>query len=75
MKRRLGSACGKYMGLALCAALLVAGPVAAEEAEAEAMKEAEAQTAPSPVRLDPDKLAGVGLSAGEPFVAPEFWVE
>jgi uncharacterized cupin superfamily protein len=63
------------MGLALCAALLVAGPVAAEEGKGEAMKEAEARTAPSPVRMDPDKLAGVDLPAGEPFVAPEAVLE
>jgi uncharacterized cupin superfamily protein len=71
MKRRLGSACGGYMGLALCAALLVAGPVAAEEDRGEGMKEVKVQTAPSPVRLNPDKLAGVDLTAGEPFIAPE----
>jgi uncharacterized cupin superfamily protein len=59
------------MGLALCVTLLVAGPVAAEEDGGEAMKEVKAQTAPSPVRLNPDKLAGVDLPAGEPFVAPE----
>jgi uncharacterized cupin superfamily protein len=35
------------------------------------MKEVKVQTAPSPVRMDPDKLAGVDLSAGEPFVPPE----
>ena len=72
MKRRLGSACGRYVGLALCAALLmIAGPVAAEEGKGEAMKEAVDKTAPSPVRMDPDKLAGVDLPAGEPFVPPE----
>ena len=59
------------MGLALCAALLVAGPVAAEEDKGEAIKEAKVQTAPSPVRMNPDKLAGVGLPSGEPFIAPE----
>jgi uncharacterized cupin superfamily protein len=59
------------MGLALCAALLVAGPVAAEEGTGAAMKEVKAQTAPSPVRMSPDKLAGVDLPAGEPFIAPE----
>ncbi len=51
------------MGLALCAALLVTGPVAAEEGRGEAMKEAEVQIAPSPVRMNPDKLAGVDLPA------------
>ena len=75
MKRLLGSACGKSIGLALCAALLVAGPVAAEEGKGEAMKEVEVQTAPSPVRMDPDKLAGVDLPAGEPFIAPEAILE
>jgi uncharacterized cupin superfamily protein len=63
------------MGLALCAALLVAGPVAAEEGKGEAMKEAEVKSAPSPVRMDPDKLAGVGLPAGEPFIEPEAILE
>jgi uncharacterized cupin superfamily protein len=71
MKRLFGSACGKSMKLALCATLLVAGPVAAEEGKGEAMKEVKVQTAPSPVRMNPDKLAGVGLPAGEPFIAPE----
>ncbi len=75
MKRRLGSACGKSMGLALCAALLVAGPVAAEEGRGEALKKVEVQTAPSPVRMDPDKLAGVDLPAEEPFIAPEAVLE
>ncbi len=59
------------MGLALCAALLVAGCNAAEEGKGEVMKEAKAQTAPSPVRLNPDKLAGVDLPAGEAVIAPE----
>ncbi len=71
MKRRIGSTCERYMRLALCAALLAAGPVAADEGEGEAMEEVKVPTAPSPVRLNPDKLAGVDLSAGEPFVAPE----
>ena len=75
MKRRLGSTRARYMGLALCAALLVTGPVAAEEGKGEAMKEVKAQTAPSPVRLNPDKLAGVDLPAGEPFIAPEAVLE
>ncbi len=35
------------------------------------MKEVKAQTAPSPVRMNPDKLAGIDLPAGEPFIAPE----
>jgi uncharacterized cupin superfamily protein len=75
MKRRFGSARARYMGLALCAALLVAGPVAAEEGKGEAMKEVKVQTAPSPVRLDRDKIAGVDLPAGELFVPPELILE
>ena len=75
MKRRLGSARARYMGLALCAALLVAGPVAAEESKKEATKEVKVQTAPSPVRMNPDKLAGVDLPAEEPFIAPEAVLE
>jgi len=77
MKRRLGSACGKSMGLALCAALLGAGcqHVAAEEGRGEAIKEVKAPTAPSPVRLSPDKIAGVDLPAGEPFIPPELILE
>ena len=73
MKRRLGCACAISMGLALCAALLVAGcqHVAAEESKEEALKEAKVQTAPSPVRLNRDKIAGVDLPAGELFIAPE----
>ena len=59
------------MGLALCTVLLVAGPTAAEEAGGSAKEEVKVQTAPSPVRMNPDKLAGVDLSAGEPFIAPE----
>ena len=39
------------------------------------MKEVKAQTAPSPVRMNPDKLAGVDLPAGEPFIAPEAILE
>jgi uncharacterized cupin superfamily protein len=75
MKRRLGSARARYMGLALCAALLVAGCGAAEEGGGEAMKEVKAPTAPSPVRMNPDKLAGVDLPAEEPFIAPEAVLE
>lgn len=43
--------------------------------EGEAMKEVKVPTAPSPVRMDPDKLAGVDLSAEEPFVPPEAILE
>ena len=39
------------------------------------MKEVKVETAPSPVRMNPDKLAGVDLPAGEPFIAPEAILE
>ena len=39
------------------------------------MKEVEVQTAPSPVRLNRDKIAGVDLPAEEPFVPPELILE
>ena len=71
MKRRLGSACGKYLGLALCAALLVAAPATAEEPEGKT----KAPTALVPVRMNPDKLAGVDLSVEAPFIPPEAVLE
>ena len=43
----------------------------AAEAGGSAKEEVKVQPAPSPVRMNPDKLAGVDLSAGEPFIAPE----
>jgi len=67
MKRRLGSACGKCIGLALFAALLAATPGAAEEAG----REAKAPTVHVPVRMNPDKLAGVDLPVEAPFIPPE----
>ena len=63
------------MGLALCSVLLVAGPAVAEDARGSAKEEVKVQTAPSPVRMNPDKLAGVDLTAGEPFLAPENLLE
>ena len=71
MKRRLGAACGRYVGLALCAALLIATHAVAEEPEGKA----KAPTLLVPVRMNPAKLAGVDLPAGEPFVAPEAVLE
>ena len=59
------------MGLTLCAVLLVAEPTLAEQAGGNTMEEIKTQTTPSPVRMNPDKLAGVDLTAGEPFIAPE----
>ena len=43
--------------------------------EEEAIKEVKAPTAPSPVRLDRDKIAGIDLPAGELFVPPELILE
>ena len=63
------------MGLALCSVLLVAGPAVAEDGRESAKEEVKAQTTPSPVRMNPDKLAGVDLTAGEPFLAPENLLE
>jgi uncharacterized cupin superfamily protein len=71
MKRRLGSACGKCLGLALCAALLVATHAVAEEPEGKA----KAPTVLVPVRMNPDKLAGVDLSVEAPFIPPEAVLE
>ena len=65
----------RRMGLALCTALLVAGSTMAEEAGGNAMEEFKVETTPSPVRMNPDKLAGVDLTAGEPFLAPEDLLE
>jgi len=39
------------------------------------MKEVEGPIAPSPVRLNRDKIAGVDLPAEEPFVPPELILE
>ena len=58
------------MALALCTVFLVSGLAAAED-HGGSKEEGKAQAAPSPVKMNPDSLAGVGLSAGEPFIAPE----
>lgn len=50
-------------GLVVLSLLLAAGPTRANEAGAETGKGAE----PAPVRLDPDKLGGLGLVEYEPF--------
>ena len=63
------------MGLTLCAVLLVAEPTLAEQAGGNTMEEIKTQTTPSPVRMNPDKIAGVDLTAGEPFLAPEDLLE
>ena len=58
------------MALALCTVFLVSGLAAAED-HGGSKEEGKAQAAPSPVKMNPDSLAGVGLSPGEPFIAPE----
>jgi hypothetical protein len=68
--RRIGC-----IGLVLCTILLVAGPTVAKEAGGNTKEEVKTQTTPSPVRMNPDKIAGVDLTAGEPFIAPEDLLE
>ena len=59
MKHRMHTVLGGFVGFALCAFSLAS---AAEEAL-------------TAVQLDPEKLAGVGLPAEEPWVAPEDLLE
>ncbi len=61
MKHRMHTVLGGFVGFALCALSLAS---AAEETKA-----------PTAVQLDPEKLAGVGLPAEEPWVAPEDLLE
>jgi uncharacterized cupin superfamily protein len=70
MNRRSGFVWGKWIGLALCAVLLVAVPAASEKSEKEA-----AQAVVVPVRLDPEKIAGVDLPLEEKFIPPESILE
>jgi uncharacterized cupin superfamily protein len=57
MKHRTHGIFGISVGVALCAMLLLSVAVMAEEADAVRA-----------VKLDPDKLAGINLPAGEPFI-------
>lgn len=59
MKHRMHTVMGSFVGFALCALSFAS---AAEEAL-------------KAVPLDPEKLAGVGLPAEEPFIAPEDVIE
>ncbi len=59
------------MALALYTVFLVSGLAAAEDHGGRKEEEGKAQTAPSPVKMNPDRLAGVDLSPGVPFIAPE----
>ena len=61
MKHRMHTVLGGFIGFALFAFSLTS-----------AAEETEALTA---VQLDPEKLAGVGLPAEEPFMAPENVIE
>ena len=61
MKHRMHTVLGGFVGFALCALSL-----------ASVADETKALTA---VQLDPEKLAGVGLPAEEPWVAPEDLLE
>ena len=60
MKHHMHWVFGKRVGAALCVILLVSAPVVAEKTDAVRA-----------VRMDPDKLAGINLTAEEPFIAPE----
>jgi hypothetical protein len=60
MKHRTHGIFGISVGVALCAMLLLSVAVMAEETDAVRA-----------VKMDPDKLAGINLPAGEPFIGPE----
>ena len=67
MRRRSVSYWGACLGAVLGVALAVSSPVLGEDPGGEA----KASATPVPVRMNPDKLAGVGLLLSEPFIAPE----
>lgn len=60
MKRPMHRVLGMSVGVALCAMLLMSVAVATDEANVV-----------RPIKLDPEKLAGINLPSYEPFVAPE----
>ena len=60
MNHRMSWMLVKSVGLALCATLFLSVPVMADDAKAV-----------TTLKLDPEKLAGVNLPAGPPFVLPE----
>jgi uncharacterized cupin superfamily protein len=60
MKHRTHGIFGISVGVALCAMLLLSVAVMAEETDAVRA-----------VKMDPDKLAGINLPAGELFIGPE----
>ena len=55
------------LGVVLSVSLALSSPVLAEDPTGGA----NASAPPVPVRMDPDKMAGVGLPPTEPFIAPE----
>ncbi len=67
MKRQAVSYWGTRLVAVLGVALAVNSPVLGEVPRGGA----KASAAPVPVRMNPDKLAGVGLPPSEPFIAPE----
>ena len=67
MKRRSISYWGTCLAVVLGVALAVSAPALGEDPG----EGAKALAAPIPVRMNPDKLAGVGLPPSEPFIAPE----
>ncbi|MBW2716840.1 MAG: DUF861 domain-containing protein [Deltaproteobacteria bacterium] len=69
MKRRAISYLGTCLAVMLGAVLALSSPAIGEDPTAGA------KAAPIPVRMNPDKLAGVDLQAGEPFMAPEAILE
>ncbi len=65
VKRRSISHGGTYGAVVLGVTLVLSSPVAADDPQVRT------KAAPIPVRMDPDKLAGVALPPSEPFIAPE----
>ncbi len=63
---RIGS-----IGLVLCAVLWAAGPAAAGSGGGSEKEAVKAEAVPSPVKMNPEKIAGVNLTPGDPFIAPE----
>ena len=71
MFRNFSSVFANRFILACCAALMGSVPAAADSAGEETQRTAIV----APVRLDPDKLGGVGLPLGEAFIPPEDVIE
>jgi uncharacterized cupin superfamily protein len=65
VKRRSISYRGTCLAVVLGVALGASSPAAGED------NKVETKAAPIPVRMNPDKLAGVALPPSEPFIAPD----